>query len=89
MHKEGLQMPKNSEKFNQNKYINEYDKLNYTRCNIKMRAKESEILAKYSQNLGLSKNALFLKCLVYCYDNMIDVSNVKLSTADKSSDSKD
>lgn len=73
-----------NEKFNQNKYINEYDKQNYTRCNLKMRNEEAEILAKYSQNLGLSKNALLLKCLKYCYDNMIDVSNVKLSMSDKS-----
>ena len=79
----------NSEKFNQNKYIQEYDKQNYTRCNVKMRSAEAAILSEYSQNLNISKNALLLKCLKYCYDNMIDVSNVKLSSAEKSVNSKD
>lgn len=70
--------------FNQNKYIQAYDKENYTRCNLKMRAPEATILTEYSQNLGISKNALLQKCLVYCYENYIDVSAVKLSTPEKS-----
>lgn len=74
---------KKEKEFNQNKYIQQYDKENYTRCNIKMRDKEAQILAEYSQNLNLSKNALMQKCLVYCYENMIDVSSVKLSTPEK------
>lgn len=74
---------KKEKEFNQNKYIQQYDKENYTRCNIKMRDKEAQILAEYSQNLNLSKNALIQKCLVYCYENMIDVSSVKLSTPEK------
>ena len=61
-----------------------YNKDNYTSCLIMLRKKESEILTEYSQNLGLSKNALLQKCLVYCYEEMIDVSNIKLSTADNS-----
>lgn len=70
-------------KFNQNKYIQEYTKENYTRCTLKLRNKEAEILAEYSQNLGISKNALLQKCLVYCYNEMIDVSNIKLSKPEK------
>lgn len=69
--------------FNQNRYIQEYDRENYTRCNLKMRQKEAAILTAYSQNLNISKNALLQKCLVYCYENMIDVSGVKLSTPEK------
>ena len=61
-----------------------YNKDNYTSCLIMLRKKESEILTEYIQNLGLSKNALLQKCLVYCYEEMIDVSNIKLSTADNS-----
>jgi len=72
------------DKFNQFKYIQRYDKENYTRCNLKMRSPEAAILAEYSQNLGVSKNALLQKCLVYCYENYIDVSGVKLSTPEKS-----
>lgn len=82
-------MPKNSQKFNATDYKNQYNKDNYTQCIVRLKSAESEILAKYSQNLGLSKNALLLKCLVYCYNNMIDVSNVKLSTADNSGNNKD
>lgn len=69
--------------FNQNQYIQEYDRENYTRCNLKMRQKEAAILTEYSQNLNISKNALLQKCLVYCYENYIDVSGVKLSTPEK------
>lgn len=75
--------------FNQNKYIQQYDKENYTRCNLKMRAPEAAILSKYSENLGISKNALLQKCLVYCYKNYIDVSAVKLSTPEKSGQNQD
>lgn len=70
-------------KFDSNKYISEYNKNNYTECKLRLRGKEAEILAKYSQNLGISKNALLQKCLVYCYNEMIDVSNVKLSKPEK------
>ena len=69
--------------FDSNKYKAEYTKKNYTRCNLVLRDKEAQILAEYSQNLNLSKNALIQKCLVYCYKNMIDVSSVKLSTPEK------
>lgn len=72
------------DKFDQFKYIQQYDKENYTRCNVKMRSSEAAILTEYSQNLGISKNALLQKCLVYCYNEMIDVSSVKLSTPEKS-----
>lgn len=65
--------------FNQNKYVNDYTRENYTRVNLKIRQKESDILTEYCNNLGLSKNALMQKCLVYCYNNMIDVSNVEIS----------
>ena len=74
----------NSEKFDATKYKNDYCKQNYTRCNLQLRAAESQILAEYSQNLGISKNALLQKCLVYCYNEMIDVSEIKLSAPEKS-----
>lgn len=74
---------KKEKSFNSNQYKNEYTKKNYTRCNLVLRDKEAQILAEYSQNLNLSKNALIQKCLVYCYENMIDVSSVKLSTPEK------
>ena len=33
-----------------------------------------QIIAEYSQNLGISKTALIQKCVLYCYENMIDIS---------------
>lgn len=66
-------------KFDSNKYKSEYNKNNYTVCNVRLRSKEAEILAEYSQNLGTSKSALLQKCLVYCYNEMIDVSDIELS----------
>lgn len=65
-------------------YKKDYAKDNYTECKMRLRAPEAEILTKYCENMGLSKNALLQKCLVYCYENYIDVSRVKLSTPDKS-----
>lgn len=64
-------------------YKKQYEKNNYTTCIIRFRSKEAAILSEYSQNLGISKNALLQKCLVYCYNEMIDVSGVKLSTPEK------
>lgn len=71
------------DKFDSNKYKAEFAKQNYTRCNMILRDREAQILAEYSENLGLSKNALLQKCLVYCYENYIDVSSVKLSKPEK------
>lgn len=72
------------DKFNKVKYDNNYIKSNYTECKVRFRPIEAAILTEYSQNLGISKNALLQKCLVYCYNEMIDVSSVKLSMPDKS-----
>ena len=79
----------NDNKFNATAYKNEYKKKNYTSCLLQLRNKEAAILTEYSQNLNISKNALLQKCLVYCYENYIDVSNVKLSTTDKPANNKD
>lgn len=70
-------------------YKNQYNKDNYTSCRLYLKGKEAAILAEYSQNLGISKNALLQKCLVYCYKNYIDVSSVKLSSPDKSGKTQD
>lgn len=67
-------------KFNQSDYITAYTKENYTRVTLKLRKKENDILERYSKNLNISKNALLQKCLVYCFDQMIDVSDIKLSS---------
>lgn len=77
------------DKFNKTKYDNNYIKSNYTECKVRFRSCEAAILSKYSQNLGISKNALLQKCLVYCYNEMIDVSGVNLSTPDNSGKSQD
>ena len=73
----------NKKSFNKSKYDMQYIKDNYTECKIRLRSSESQILAEYSANLGISKNSLLQKCLVYCYNEMIDVSSVKLSTPEK------
>lgn len=63
------------DKFNQSKYVNQYNKDNYTSCSIKIKPKNMQIITEYSQNLGISKTALIQKCVLYCYENMIDISN--------------
>ena len=72
-------MPKN----NSNDRINQFIRNNYTRCNLILKGKEADILNEFSANMNVSKNALLQKCLVYCYENMIDVSGVKLSMNSK------
>jgi hypothetical protein len=59
--------------FDPNKYKSNFNKQNYTECKVRFRDREAAILSEYSQNLNISKNALLQKCLVYCYENMIDV----------------
>ena len=70
--------------FNQQKYITEYNKQNYTSCSIKVKKEFMQLLTEYSQNLEQSKTELIQKCVKYCYDNYIDVSSVKLDYTDKS-----
>lgn len=66
-------------------YDNQYIKDNYTSCNVRLRQSENNILTEFSQNLGISKPALLQKCMLYCWENMIDVSDIKLSKSDKES----
>ena len=66
-------------------YDNHYIKDNYTSCNVRLRQSENNILTEFSQNLGISKPALLQKCMLYCWENMIDVSDIKLSKSDKES----
>jgi len=60
-------------------YKQDYDKNNYKRINLKIRDTEYKIIEEYAQNLDLSKNALLIKCALYCYHNYIDVTSVKIS----------
>lgn len=43
-----------------------------------LKDKEAEILNEYISKTKLSKNELILKCMLYCWREMIDVSKVKL-----------
>lgn len=70
-------------KFDQQKYITEYNKANYTSCSIKVKKEFMQLLTEYSQNLNISKTEIIQKCVKYCYDNYIDVSGTKLEYGDK------
>lgn len=70
-------------KFDSTKYKDAYNKENYTRCDIRIKKDISDIIAEYSNNLNISKSALIQKCVIYCYENYIDVSAVKLDKSDK------
>lgn len=71
------------DKFNQKDYANNYNKQKYTCCNIRIKKEISDIIAEYSENMQVSKAALIQKCIIYCYENYIDVSAVKLDKSDK------
>ena len=47
-----------------------------------LKDKEAEILNEYISKTKLSKNELILKCMLYCWEEMIDVSDIKLSSAE-------
>lgn len=70
-------------KFNQTEYAKQYNKEKYIRCDIRIKKEISDIITEYSKSLDISKAALIQKCVLYCYENYIDVSGVKLSTLDK------
>lgn len=70
-------------KFDPIKYKNDYNKENYTRCDIRIKKEISDIITEYSANMHISKAALIQKCVIYCYENYIDVSAVKLDKSDK------
>lgn len=69
--------------FDSNKYKSEYAKTHYTQCKILLKVEDEEILAKYSQITGENKSSLFKLCLKYCYENMIDITELKSANSDK------
>lgn len=46
------------------------------------KANEAKILDEYILKTGLSKNELIRRCMLYCWKEMIDVSDIKLSSAE-------
>lgn len=70
-------------KFDSNKYKSEYAKKNYTQCRILLKAEDEAILTEYSQITGENKSTLFKLCLKYCYENMIDITELKSVNGDK------
>lgn len=64
------------EKFNQSEYIQNYVKENYTNCNVRIKAAEAEKIEEYRQILGLSKNAFFIRCALYCAENDVRIEEL-------------
>lgn len=64
------------EKFNENKYKNQYQKEKYTTCKLVIKPEEFKKLEEYREILGLSKNAFFIRCALYCAENDIRVEEL-------------
>ena len=64
------------EKFNQNEYIQRYQKEKYTTCRLLIKPEEFGKLEEYREILGLSKNAFFIRCALYCAENDIRVEEL-------------
>lgn len=64
------------EKFDQNAYINQYKKAHYTDCRISLKPEELTQIEEYRQILGLSKNAFFIRCALYCAENDIRIEEL-------------
>jgi|GEM_PF-2569919 spore coat protein CotH len=65
-------------------YIDDYNKANYTSCSIRIKKEMNEILAEYCDKMHLSKATLIQKCVLYCYDNSVNIAAVDLPKSDKS-----
>lgn len=64
------------EKFNENKYKNQYQKEKYATCKLVIKPEEFKKLEEYREILGLSKNAFFIRCALYCAENDIRVEEL-------------
>lgn len=64
------------EKFDQNAYISQYKKAHYTDCRISLKPEELVQIEEYRQILGLSKNAFFIRCALYCAENDIRIEEL-------------
>ena len=64
------------EKFNENEYKKQYRKENYTNCQLSIRSEEYRKLEEYREILGLSKNAFFIRCALFCAENDIRIEEI-------------
>ena len=64
------------DRFNQIDYNKQYNKEHYTQCKLSLKPEESAQIEEYRQILGLSKNAFFIRCALYCADNDIRIEEL-------------
>lgn len=64
------------DKFNQNAYINQYQKEKYISCKLLIKPEESAKIEEYRAILGLSKNAFFIRCALFCAENDIGIEEL-------------
>ena len=62
--------------FNETAYKNAYAKEKYTSCKLMIKPEELQEIEEYRQILGLSKNAFFIKCALYCAQNDVNISEL-------------
>lgn len=60
--------------FNQNEYIKAYNKEKYKNIALRVKPNVFDTIEQYAENMNLSKTELIVKCVMYCYDNYIDVT---------------
>lgn len=61
-------------KFNQSEYITKYIQAHYTEISLRFSKEDFQTMETFADNLQLSKSSLLQKCLVYCYENDIDLT---------------
>ena len=55
-----------------------YDDLHIKRVNLSMRKEEAEIIQQNAQKHEMSASLFCRKCIRYCIDNEIDISDIEL-----------
>lgn len=60
--------------FNSTEYKHQYNKRHYNQTNVCLSVSDYATLEEFSDNLQLSKSQVLQKCLVYCYENDIELT---------------
>lgn len=62
--------------FNKNEYSRQYDKNHYKTLGYKCKLTDIDKIEDYAARNGIDTNSMLIhKCVMYCIDNNIDISN--------------
>ena len=63
---------------NKKKNNAKYDKMHIKRINLSMKKEEAEKIKQYADHKNMSISLFCRKCIAYCINNNIDISDIEL-----------